>query len=179
VSLKRAMSILCRAKEQGGGSQELPGLKAEKEALKKQALDSASQMGALRQVLPSSRFSCSLQASISRCLPSALRSGTLDRHLPFARLPRVRRSRTGHVILPKPLQVALQALTHRACMTNWGSASSQIFLPFLKACAFFVLRILARGPLFLVQFCAGTRSPVLCEFLCWGQPALQCASCCV
>ena len=55
VSLKRAMSILCRTreKEKVGGSQELPGLKVEKEAVKKEALDSASQMGALRQVLPS------------------------------------------------------------------------------------------------------------------------------
>jgi hypothetical protein len=55
VSLKRAMSILCRTreKEKVSGHHELPGLKVEKEAVKKEALDSASQMGALRQVLPS------------------------------------------------------------------------------------------------------------------------------
>ena len=63
VSLKRAMSILCRTteKEKVGGSRELPGLKVEKEAPKKEALDSTSQMGALRQVLP---FLCTHAAHI-------------------------------------------------------------------------------------------------------------------
>lgn len=58
--------------------------------------------------------------SANYCL--ALRSGTLDCDLPFARLPCVRRSRPGHVIQPNPLNylVNLQALTTCACMTNRG-----------------------------------------------------------